>query len=404
MIEVNGNILYQRVDDLDIESERIGQLSNNLNYIIGSDWEYQPITQRDVANSPFVKTDDFAFPNQAALDSIGSAYFGLNNSLIEAGFWQGFGSTAYYGPFFSYTHDVSTSHFPAVVCPGYENESSYVTQAQAINDDGVVAGSLSGQTETRVFVATPVGNPSLSLSSDSWDFGSHQAPTNAGTEKFQATIYISNSGTAPLNIPNLYSNPANPATSTPSYVIYPFAGFDSTVNNPQTDNFGMIKTSCGQPVAASDFCSVTLQWVPDWTKPGKQEQTFLLADNAPDGPHTIVVRGTVTAKQLQFSTTTATFPSVAVGQQADSASIFVYTQGGAPVTFSSISLTGADPQDFSITKNTCGGTQPGYHTCSVGVAFKPTATKARTALMTFVDDAVNGAQQVILNGSGKGTR
>ena len=90
-----------------------------------------------------------------------------------------------------------------------------------------------------------------------------------------------------------------------------------------------------------------------------------------------------------------------LGTPASKALTFTST-GGAELSVNSISITGADSNEFSQV-STC-GTPPismgPDANCKVTVTFTPSAYGAQTATLNFGDNATNSPQQVTLNGSG----
>lgn len=72
----------------------------------------------------------------------------------------------------------------------------------------------------------------------------------------------------------------------------------------------------------------------------------------------------------------------------------------AAVTFTSVSISGANAGDFTVSSNTCSGSV-GVGSCQVGVTFHPSASGARSATLTFSSNASNGAtKNVTLSGTG----
>jgi hypothetical protein len=74
--------------------------------------------------------------------------------------------------------------------------------------------------------------------------------------------------------------------------------------------------------------------------------------------------------------------------------------GTAALTITSIAVTGTDPGDFPKTATTCGSSLAAAATCTVSMTFKPTTTGARSADLTFTDNASGSPQQVPLSGTG----
>jgi uncharacterized repeat protein (TIGR01451 family) len=78
--------------------------------------------------------------------------------------------------------------------------------------------------------------------------------------------------------------------------------------------------------------------------------------------------------------------------------------GTAPLTVSGVTLGGQNPGDFSLASNTCAALpnnalQPGA-SCAIGVSFAPTASGARSAVLTVACDGVNCSLNGTLLGNG----
>ncbi len=104
----------------------------------------------------------------------------------------------------------------------------------------------------------------------------------------------------------------------------------------------------------------------------------------------------VGAPTLAIAPNPLTFGSQAIGTTSTALTANVTASGGS-VTFSSVTLGGTNAADFKIT-NTCTGTTAA---CTVAATFSPagTATGARTATVTFVDNASGSPQTLTLNGT-----
>ena len=83
--------------------------------------------------------------------------------------------------------------------------------------------------------------------------------------------------------------------------------------------------------------------------------------------------------------------------------ITLQNNGTSPLTYSSTGVGGADPGDFSVSDADCAAkvTLAPNASCSITVAFNPTATGARAAVITINDDdPQNGTQSVTVSGTG----
>lgn len=86
--------------------------------------------------------------------------------------------------------------------------------------------------------------------------------------------------------------------------------------------------------------------------------------------------------------------------------VTVSNTGNAYMILTNVAITGTNSTDFKIdpTTTTCmltpGASLPNGQTCKIGVIFTPSATGARQATLTLLDNTVNGADTVTLSGSG----
>lgn len=103
---------------------------------------------------------------------------------------------------------------------------------------------------------------------------------------------------------------------------------------------------------------------------------------------------------VSFAPTALTFTSTVVGSPSATQNVAVTNTSGAgnTVTISSVSFIGSNPADFSQTNN-CTSLAPGAQ-CTVTAKFTPTASGARTANLTFVDNATGSPQTVLVSGTG----
>ena len=101
---------------------------------------------------------------------------------------------------------------------------------------------------------------------------------------------------------------------------------------------------------------------------------------------------------IVISPSSENFGSVAVGSFVQQ-TLTIANDASTTVTISGISLTGANPGDFSE-NNTCSSPLPTAGTCTVTVTFAPTAAGQRTATLTVTDDAPGSPQTASLTGTG----
>jgi len=121
------------------------------------------------------------------------------------------------------------------------------------------------------------------------------------------------------------------------------------------------------------------------------EATLAIADDdlAPNTP------------AAQVSTATANFGNQAVSTTGAPQTIVVTNVGNAPLTVSAVTLTGTHWGDFSLLSNGClSGPLAPSATCSVTLAFAPSASGARAATLSIISNDPTSPLAVPLNGTG----
>ncbi|GAA5190579.1 hypothetical protein GCM10023322_46060 [Rugosimonospora acidiphila] len=105
-----------------------------------------------------------------------------------------------------------------------------------------------------------------------------------------------------------------------------------------------------------------------------------------------------TSAALSANPSSLSFASQALNTTSAAQSVTVSNTGTAAATVSGVSVTG----DFSQT-NTCGTSIAAGASCTVSVAFHPTASGTRTGTLTVASNATNSPTTVALSGTGAGT-
>jgi uncharacterized repeat protein (TIGR01451 family) len=102
--------------------------------------------------------------------------------------------------------------------------------------------------------------------------------------------------------------------------------------------------------------------------------------------------------------TALAFGSQPVATSSAVQTVTVSNSGGRALTVSGFAFNGANPADFTTTNDGCTGTSVAVGgTCTVGVAFLPTALGSRSATLVVTDDADNtpgSTQTISLSGTG----
>ena len=111
------------------------------------------------------------------------------------------------------------------------------------------------------------------------------------------------------------------------------------------------------------------------------------------------------AQQVPLATlapsTTVPFGNQIIGTTSPASLVMLSNQGTAVLTVTSMSITGADPNDFAF-KSLCGPTPtiPINGHCQINVTFTPTTTGNRSAAFTVVSNGIGSPTSVGLTGTG----
>ena len=172
---------------------------------------------------------------------------------------------------------------------------------------------------------------------------------------------------------------------------------DATLNISSvsvTGNFSQFN-NCGTTLAAGASCTLNIAFTP--TATGTRIGMLTIADDALNGsPQTASLTGAGAASIAGLAPSSLTFANQIVGTTSGTQSVTLTNSGNATLNISSISITG----NFSQSNN-CGATLAAGASCTLNVAFTPTATGTRTGTLTIADNASNGSPQTAsLSGTG----
>ena len=230
-----------------------------------------------------------------------------------------------------------------------------------ISDNVTGSPQTVGLTGTGVAPAVGVAPASLTFSN-----------TLVGTSTAAQSITLSNTGGAPLNLTSI------------------------AITGTNSGDFVQTNT-CGASVAAGGSCSINATFTP--TATGARSAVVTIFDNVTGSPQTVGLTGTGVAPAASVAPTSITFSNTSVGTSTAAQSITLSNTGGAPLNLTSIAITGTNSGDFAQT-NTCGTSVAAGANCSINVTFKPSATGARSAVVTITDNATGSPQTVGLTGTG----
>ena len=240
-------------------------------------------------------------------------------------------------------------------------------------DDVQVANAYNGPIGAG---AAPLPGPGVSLSPTSLTFASQTVSTTSGAQ----TVTLTNTGNAPLNITGISLNGTNPGD------------FAQTNTCPT-----------GGSLAAGANCAISVTFTP--TASGSRSAGVAIADNATGSPQTFALTGTgatATAPAVTLSPTSLAFGNQGVNSTSAGQAVTVTNSGTAALAISGITFTGTNPGDFAQT-NTCPASPSTVAvgaTCTVTVAFTPTASGNRAASLSVADNATGSPHTAALSGTG----
>src|SRR3989442_11811793 len=114
----------------------------------------------------------------------------------------------------------------------------------------------------------------------------------------------------------------------------------------------------------------------------------------------------VPAQTLPPNVTGTSFPVQTVGTTSPTQTVTFTATGGGVGILATPTVTGTNTSDFALSFPPSGGCVTGTallsgDTCTIWVAFTPTAAGVRTATMTVTDTATDAPQEVALSGVGQ---
>ncbi len=129
-------------------------------------------------------------------------------------------------------------------------------------------------------------------------------------------------------------------------------------------------------------------------------RTGSLTINSSGGTQYVTLTGTGTlAINISISPSVLSFATQELNSTSLNLNVTLTNTGSQTLNLNSITLSGANRGDFLVT-NLCGSTLAVGASCTVEVAFRPSATGLRTASLNIADNAANSPQTVPLSGTG----
>ena len=274
-------------------------------------------------------------------------------------------STLKFGTFLSSTDQVfPASQFGAITVGAKNNP--VVVGYTSTTDFPTTSGSFQPVPPSQAFhpfiaeFNMAVAAPSVCL--DNWNVNFGQVP--AKTSSLQ-TVHLTNCGNSPLNL--------------------------SLVSSVSTV---VAKQTCGT-IAAGAVCPITLTFKP--TNSSSSSGRLTLKDNAQISPQVLQFSGQGVAPRLSPFSELVGFGHLLVHTTGARNQLIFQNDGNASLQISSASVDG----NFSITGNSCVGTQLPGSLCAISVTFSPTAAGIRTGTLTInSNDPIHPHAGISLVGTG----
>ncbi len=237
-----------------------------------------------------------------------------------------------------------------------DNAQGCIDSAENCANEGEQLGVLPGYNATKGYdQATGLGSvnianlvdkwpssssaPAVTLSATSLAFGNQAA----GSTSAAKSVTVTNSGSGSLTLTAI------------------------ALSGAQADDFGLSKT-CGSSLAAGASCTLSVTFKPVST--GAKVASVSITDNASGSPQSIALTGTGTsgggAPAVTLSSTSLAFGNQAAGSTSASKSVTVTNSGSGSLTLTSIALSGAQADDFVLSK-TCGSSLAAGASCTISV-------------------------------------
>lgn len=227
------------------------------------------------------------------------------------------------------------------------------------------------------YIANPTATaaPGITVSSASLVFPGQIV----GTASSALTVTVRSSGSAALSITNIALTGANASDFTTS------------------------GTCAIGSLASGSSCTIDVRFTPIGT--GARAGTLAITTNASPATTSVALSGTgspAPVPAINLSSGALTFAAQTTGTTSAPQVITVTNPGGASLNIGSITRGGTNAADFALSGTCANGTvlAAGTGSCTIQVAFTPSAAGARTAAIAIADNANGSPHSIALSGSG----
>ena len=349
---------------------------------------FKPASTGSRSGTLSIKDSDPSSPQVVDLTGTGSGSSGVSFSPSSLAF----GNQPYQSPSATMTTTMSNTGTATLDISSITLTGSDTADFKRSTTCGTSLAKDASCTISITFVPTALGARTASISVSDSATGSPQTVPLTGTGISALTISptvltfgIVNSGTSAT----MQATVTNGSTASIGITNFSFSGADPG-DFSQTNN-------CGSALGGNKACTITVTFKP--TAPGSRAAVLMITDADPSSPQEITLSGTGGVPAVILSPTSLTFPSQALNKASKPQTVTLTNSGTGTLSFTGISITGGDKQDFTDTTTCKSGMAPGA-TCTLTVTFTPTALGARTAALTISDNVANSPQSVPLTGTG----
>ena len=161
-----------------------------------------------------------------------------------------------------------------------------------------------------------------------------------------------------------------------------------------TGDFAETDDCTGQSIAPTATCQISVTFDP--SQSGARTGLMTVFGNVTGGQMTVPLSGTgLGPASIVLTPSALSFNATTVGSPSAQLNITIANTGGQTATLTGETVTG----DFSIAANTCGTSLAANYSCTLGIAFTPTAPGTRSGALTVTDSV--GTQTAPLSGTGQ---
>jgi Abnormal spindle-like microcephaly-assoc'd, ASPM-SPD-2-Hydin len=312
------------------------------------------------------------------------------------------------GPFTASPDPVAFGHVaassPQTITETLTNGSGGTVTISSVSVSGTDQGDFSIGSNTCPGAVTAGANCTLDITFTPSTTGSESASLDISDDDPSSPQTVSLTGTGVANQfsaggPLTFPDQRVGTTSTAQSVIvtnntdYDASPSNPNITGPNATDFA--PSGCTGTVAANGTCAVLVTFTPGAV--GARTATLNV------GGQQVALSGTGTNPAATVTPGSIGFGNQPLHVVSQTQTITLQDTGTAPLTYGSVGVGGTDPGDFSVSDTGCAavGTLAPGDTCSITVAFNPTATGARSAVVSVNDnDPANGTQTVNVSGTG----